>query len=51
MNFVTLIQNYSYLVSLESVVGHRKLRTFEENQFNLSVLLEKLDITYSSRNS
>ena len=37
---------YSYLVSLEIVVGYKKVRSFQETQVNLSVLLEKPDITY-----
>ena len=45
-NLVTLIQGYSYLVSLEIVVGFRKLRSFQEAQVNLSVILDKPDITY-----
>ena len=38
---VTLIHGYSYLV-----VGYKKLRSFQGTQANLSVLLEKPDITY-----
>ena len=41
-----LIRRYSYPVSLEIVVGYKKLRSFQETQVNLSVLLEKPDITY-----
>ena len=41
----------SYLVLLEIAVGYRKLRSFQGTQVNVSVLLEKLDITYPSRNS
>ena len=44
-NVVTLIHRYSYLSSLEIVVGFRKLRSFQGTQVNLSVLLEKLEIT------
>ena len=51
INLVTLIHWYSYLVSLEIVVGYRKLRSFQGTKVNLSVLLEKLDITYPSRNT
>ena len=34
----------SYLISLETVTGrYRKLRSFQETQVNLSVLLEKTE--------
>ena len=49
MNFVTLIQEYLYLISLETVVGY--IRSFQGIQFDLSVLLEELYVTYPSRNS
>ena len=53
INLVTLILRYSYLLSLEIVVGYRKLRSFQGTQFkvNLSVLLEELDTTYPLPNS
>ena len=43
INLVTLIHDYSYLISLEIVVAYRKLRRFQGAQVNLilSVLLEK----------
>ena len=50
-NLVTLIHGYSYLISLEIVVSYRKLRSFQRAQVNLSMLLEKPDITYLLRNS
>ena len=40
---------YSYLISVEIVVGYRKLRGSQGTQTNLIVLLEKPDITYPSR--
>ena len=43
---VTLIHGYSHLVSLENVVGYKKLRHFQGTQFNPIVLLEKKNITY-----
>ena len=46
-SLAVLIHGYLYL----TVVGHRKLRRSEETQVNVSVLLEKPDITYPSRNS
>ena len=48
---VNLIHGYSYLISLEIVADYRKLWRFQETQVNLSVLLEKTDIMYPSRNS
>ena len=51
VNLVTLIHEKSYLISLEKVVGYKKLSSFQETQVNLSVLLENPDITYPSRNS
>ena len=45
INLVTFIHGYSYLVSLEIVVGYKKLRSFQGTQVNLSLLLEKPDIT------
>ena len=33
----------SYLISVEIVVGYSKLRSFQGNQVNLSLLLEKLE--------
>ena len=51
INFLTLIHGYSYLISLETVVIYWKLRSFQETQVNLSVLLEKPDITFASRHS
>ena len=51
INLVTLILRYSYLVSLEIIVGYRKLRSFQGTQVNLSVLLEELDTTYPLPNS
>ena len=50
MNFVILIQDCSYLISLEIAVGYSKVRSFQGAQFNLSVLIEKLYITYQSPN-
>ena len=44
---VTLIHGYSYLVLLEIVVGYRKLEKFQGTHVNLSVLIEKPDITYT----
>ena len=35
----------------EIVIGYKKLRSFQGTQVNLSVLLEKTDISYQSRNS
>ena len=51
INLVTLILGYSYLISLETVLGYRKLRSLQETQVNLRVLLEKPDVTYPSQNS
>ena len=39
------------LLSLVIVVGYGKLRRFQGTQVNLSVLLEKPDITYPSPSS
>ena len=50
INLVTLIHEYSYLISFETFVGYRKLRNFQRTHSNLSVLLEKPGITYPSRN-
>ena len=33
----------SYLISVEIVVGYSKLRSFQGNQVNLSLLLKKLE--------
>ena len=46
----TLIQGYLYLISLEIIVGFRKLRSLQRTQINLKVLLEKPYIKYPSRN-
>ena len=51
INLVTLILRYSYLISLETVIGYRKLRSLQETQVNLRVLLEKPDVTYPSQNT
>ena len=51
INLVTLILGYSYLISLETVVGYRKQKCFKETQVNLGVLLEKPDVTFPSQNS
>ena len=51
MSLVTLIYGYSYLILLETVVGCRKLRSFQGTLVNLSVLLEKPDIKYPTRPS
>ena len=48
---MTLIHGYSYLVSLEIIVGFKKLRIFQRTKVNLSVLLEKPDITYGGTRS
>ena len=45
INLVTLIHGYSYLISL------KLLRSFQRTQVSLSMLLEKPDITYPSRNT
>ena len=42
---ITLIHRYVYSVLLEIVVCYKKLRSFQGTQVNLSVLLEKLDIS------
>ena len=47
INFVTLIRGYSYLVLLEIVGNYKTVRSLQETQVNLSVLLDKPDITYS----
>ena len=49
-NLVTLIYGYSYLISLETDVGYRKLRS-SRNPGQFKCVLEKPDITYPSRNS
>ena len=41
INLVTLIYGYSQLMSLEILVGCKKLRSFQKTQINVSVLLEK----------
>ena len=41
---------YSHLISLESVVGYWKLRSFQKTKVNLNGLLEKPDMMYPSRN-
>ena len=46
INLVTLIHGYSYLVSLEIITGYKKLTGFPGTHFNLSISLEKPDITY-----
>ena len=51
INLVTLIHRYSWFISLEIVVDFRKLRHFQQTQVNLSVLLEKPDITPLLQNS
>ena len=51
INLATLILGYSYLISLENVVGYRKLRSFKETQVSLRVLLQKPDVTYPLQNS
>ena len=43
---MTSIHGHSYLVSLEIVVGYKELRSSQGTQVNLSVLLEKPEITY-----
>ena len=48
---VNLIHGYLYLISLGIVVSYRKLRGFQEREVNVSVLLEKTNITYPSWNS
>ena len=40
INLVSLIHGYSYLISLEIVVGYRKLRSFQGTQVNFSVTRE-----------
>ena len=50
MDLVNLIRGYSYLISLEIVVGYRKLRRFQGAQVNFSVSLEKADLMFPSRN-
>ena len=45
---VNLIHGCLYLISLGIVVSYRKLRGFQERQVNVSVLLEKTNITYPS---
>ena len=46
INLVTITYGYSYLISLEVAEGYRKLRSFQGTQVNLSVLLEKPDVTF-----
>ena len=41
INLVTLVDGYSYLISLEIAVGYWKLRSFQETQANLNGVLEK----------
>ena len=47
INFVTLIYKYSYLISLEIVVGYRKVR-ISSNPGQFKYVPEKPDITYPS---
>ena len=51
INLVTLNQEHFYLISLETVVGYWKLRSFQEILVNLNGLLEKLDVKYPSQDS
>ena len=51
INLVNFIHGYSCLISLEIVLGYNKLRSFQGTQVNLSVLLEKGDVTYPLRDS
>ena len=50
INLVNLIHGYSYFISLEIVVGYKKLRSLQGTKVNLIVLMEKPDIRYPSRN-
>ena len=50
MNLVTFIHGYSYLISLEIVLGYRKLR-ISRNPGQIKCVLEKPDFTYPSQNS
>ena len=45
IDLVTLIHGCSYLISL------KLLRSFQRTQVSVSMLLQKPDITYSSRNT
>ena len=47
---VNLIQGYSYFISLEIVVGYKKLRNLQGTKVSLIVLMEKPDIRHPSRN-
>ena len=47
INFVTLIYKYSYLISLEIVLGYRKVR-ISSNPGQFKYVPEKPDITYPS---
>ena len=42
INLITLINGYSYLISLEIVVGYTKLRVFQGTPVNLNVLKKKI---------
>ena len=44
IHLVSLLHGHSYLISLENVVGFRKLRSFQKTQVNLNGFLEKPDI-------
>ena len=50
INLVNLIRWYLYLISLEIVVGYRKVRSFQGAKVILKVSLEKADLTFPSRN-
>ena len=50
INVVALIYGYSYLISLEIVVGYWKLRT-KRNPGQFKCVLEKTDSTYPLRDS
>ena len=50
INLVTLIHGYSNLISLGTAVGYKKVRS-SRNPIQFKCVLEKPDITYSSRNS
>ena len=50
INLDTLIHEHLYLISLETVVGFRKIRD-SRNPVQYKCVLKKPDITYSSRNS
>ena len=50
IKFITLIRGYSYLISLEIIVGCSKLK-ISRYPGQVMCVLEKPDIMYSSRNS